>query len=106
MITLTERAAEQVRRQLDKRGRGLGIRIAIGTAGCSGLTYKFEYCDELKPEDNVFEQYDIKIVTDSKSLAYLTGTEIDWVRKGLNEGFEFNNPNVKDECGCGESFTV
>lgn len=106
MITLTERAAEQIRRQLDKRGRGLGIRIAIGTAGCSGLTYKFEYCDELKPDDEVYEHYNVKVVTDPKSLAYLTGTEIDWVRQGLNEGFEFNNPNVKDECGCGESFRV
>lgn len=106
MITVTERAAAQIRKQLDNRGKGLGIRIAIGTAGCSGLTYKFEYADEIKTDDEVFEQYGIKLVTDPKSLTYLTGTEIDWVRNGLNEGFEFNNPNVKDECGCGESFTV
>lgn len=106
MITLTERAAEQIRKQLERRGRGLGIRIAIGTAGCSGLTYKFEYCDEIKSDDEVYEQYDVKVVTDPKSLAYLTGTEIDWVRNGLNEGFDFKNPNVKDECGCGESFRV
>ena len=106
MITLTERAAVQIQRQLSKRGRGLGIRIAIGTAGCSGLTYKFEFCDELKPGDEVFEQHNVKVITDPKSLAYLVGTEIDWERQGLNEGFKFNNPNVKDECGCGESFRV
>lgn len=106
MITLTERAAEQIRKQLERRGRGQGIRIAVGTAGCSGLTYKFEYCDEIKSDDETFEQYDVKVITDPKSLAYLTGTEIDWVRNGLNEGFKFNNPNVKDECGCGESFRV
>lgn len=106
MITLTEKAAEQIQRQLERRGTGVGIRVAVGTAGCSGLTYKFEFCDETNPGDNVFEHYGVTVVTDNKSLAYLTGTEIDWKRQGLNEGFEFNNPNVKDQCGCGESFTV
>ena len=106
MISLSERAAAQIQKQLDNRGRGLGIRIAIGTAGCSGLTYKFEFCDELNAEDQVFEQHTVKVVIDPKSLAYLVGTEIDWTREGLNEGFKFNNPNVKAECGCGESFTV
>jgi len=106
MITITERAATQIQKQLNNRGRGLGIRIAIGTAGCSGLTYKFEFCDELNESDEVFEQHDVKVVIDPKSLTYLVGTEIDWTREGLNEGFKFNNPNVKDECGCGESFTV
>lgn len=106
MITITERAAEQIRRQLVKRGRGLGIRVAVGTAGCSGLTYKFEFCDELNPDDEVFENFNVAVVTDLKSLAYLDGTEIDWAREGLNEGFKFNNPNVTGECGCGESFAV
>lgn len=106
MITLTERAADQINAQLQRRGRGIGIRIAVGTAGCSGMAYKFEFCDKLEDNDQVFEQFNVKVITDNKSLAYLTGTEIDWVRKGLNEGFEFKNPNVKDECGCGESFRV
>lgn len=106
MITLTETAALQIAKQLTRRGKGVGIRLAVGTAGCSGLTYKLEYCDEIATDDIVFEHHGVKVVTDPKSLAYLDGTEVDWKRQGLNEGFEFSNPNVKDECGCGESFRV
>ncbi|MFM8339617.1 MAG: iron-sulfur cluster assembly protein IscA, partial [Fluviibacter sp.] len=88
------------------RGKGIGLRLGVRTAGCSGMAYKLEYVDELNSEDLVFESNGVKIVIDPKSLAYLDGTELDFTREGLNEGFKFNNPNVKDECGCGESFHV
>lgn len=105
-ITLTEAAAEHVRRFLEKRGRGGGIRLGVKTSGCSGLAYVLEVFDEPDPEDVVFEDRDVKVVVDPKSLIYLDGTELDFTREGLNEGFRFNNPNVKDACGCGESFNV
>ena len=105
-VTLTEAAARHVTRYLAKRGKGVGVRLGVKTTGCSGLAYKLEYVDELNSDDLVFESHDVKIVIDPKSLAYLDGTELDFTREGLNEGFKFNNPNVKDECGCGESFHV
>jgi iron-sulfur cluster assembly protein len=106
MITLTESAAQHVSNFLVKRGKGVGLRLGVKTTGCSGLAYKLEYADEVAPEDQVFESHGVKVVVDPKSLPYLDGTELDFAREGLNEGFRFNNPNVKDACGCGESFNV
>ncbi|CAJ0800960.1 Iron-binding protein IscA [Ralstonia condita] len=106
MITLTDKAAQHVSRYLARRGKGLGLRVGVKTTGCSGLAYKLEYVDEIASEDQVFESNGIKVIVDPKSLPYIDGTELDYAREGLNEGFRFNNPNVKDECGCGESFRV
>ncbi len=103
---MTEAAARHVNRYLSKRGKGVGVRLGVKTTGCSGLAYKLEYVDELAPEDVVFEAHGLKILIDPKSLPYLEGTELDFVREGLNEGFKFNNPNARDRCGCGESFRV
>ncbi len=105
-ITLTDRAAEHVQRYIEKRGKGVGLRLGVKTTGCSGLAYKLEFADEVKPEDQQFESHGVRVLIDPKSLAYLDGTELDFVREGLNEGFKFNNPNEKDRCGCGESFNV
>ncbi|MBA3581766.1 MAG: iron-sulfur cluster assembly protein IscA [Gammaproteobacteria bacterium] len=105
-VTLTTAAAKHVQKSLQQRGKGLGLRLGVRTTGCSGLAYVMEYADELQPEDAVFESHALKIIVDPKSLLYIDGTELDFVREGLNEGFKFQNPNVKDECGCGESFTV
>ena len=103
---MTEAAARHVNRYLSKRGKGVGVRWGVKTTGCSGLAYKLEYVDELATEDVVFEVHGLKILIDPKSLPYLEGTELDFVREGLNEGFKFNNPNERDRCGCGESFRV
>ncbi len=105
-VTLTDRAAEHVQRYMQKRGKGVGLRLGVKTTGCSGLAYKLEFADEIRPEDQEFESHGVRVFIDPKSLAYLEGTELDYVREGLNEGFKFNNPNVKDQCGCGESFNV
>lgn len=105
-LTLSERAAKHIANYLSKRGKGIGVRLGVKTSGCSGMAYKLEFVDELVDEDIVFESFGVKIITDAKSLAYLDGTELDYTREGLNEGFKFHNPNVKDECGCGESFHV
>jgi iron-sulfur cluster assembly protein len=105
-ITLTETAAHRVRTFLDNRGGGVGVRLGVKTSGCSGLAYVLEFVDELDADDQVFEDRGVKVIIDSKSLVYLDGTELDYGKEGLNEGFKFNNPNVKDECGCGESFKV
>ncbi|MBV7540510.1 iron-sulfur cluster assembly protein IscA [Acidovorax sp. sic0104] len=105
-ITLTEAAARHVNRYLARRGKGLGVRLGVKTTGCSGLAYKLEYVDDTEPEDIVFENHGVKVLIDPKSLAYIDGTELDFVREGLNEGFRFNNPNERDRCGCGESFRV
>lgn len=105
-VTMTERAAKHVEKALNQRGKGIGLRLGVRTAGCSGMAYRLEYVDDLENDDSTFESHGVKIVIDPKSLAYLDGTELDFVREGLNEGFKFNNPNVKDECGCGESFHV
>ena len=106
MITLSDKAAQHVSRYLARRGKGVGLRLGVKTTGCSGLAYKLEYADEIAAEDQVFESNGIKVIVDPKSLPYIDGTELDYAREGLNEGFRFNNPNVKDECGCGESFRV
>ena len=105
-VTLTEKAAQHVQRYLQKRGQGVGLRFGVRTTGCSGLAYKLEYVDQPDPNDEIFESYGVQVFVDPKSLAYIDGTELDFTREGLNEGFKFYNPNVKDECGCGESFRV
>ncbi|MCU7827584.1 MAG: iron-sulfur cluster assembly protein IscA [Candidatus Thiodiazotropha sp. (ex Myrtea sp. 'scaly one' KF741663)] len=105
-ITITEAAAKHVQTFLNNRGNGVGIRLAVRTSGCSGMAYEMEFVDELQEEDVVFEGHGVKVVVDPKSLVYLDGTEVDYTREGLNEGFKFNNPNVTSECGCGESFGV
>lgn len=105
-ITMTEAAASRVKAFLDNRGKGLGLRLGVKTTGCSGMAYVLEFVDQLNEEDQMFTEKDVNIIIDPKSLVYLDGTELDFVKEGLNEGFQFNNPNVKDECGCGESFTV
>jgi iron-sulfur cluster assembly protein len=106
MISLTENAARHIASHLAKRGKGVGLRLGVRTSGCSGLAYKLEYADEVRPEDISFESRGVTVVVDPQSLPYLEGTELDFAREGLNEGFKFNNPNVKDSCGCGESFNV
>ena len=106
MISLTERAAEKVKYNLQKRGRGIGIRVGVKTTGCSGLAYVLEYVDQVSSDDMVYDMKDFVVVVDPKSQEYLKDLEIDYVRQGLNEGFEFRNPIEKDRCGCGESFRV
>ena len=105
-VSLTESAAEHIAGQLSARGKGLGIRLGVTTSGCSGMAYVLEFVDEQDPEDQVFEDHTVKVFIDPKSMVYLEGTELDFVREGLNEGLQFRNPNVSAECGCGESFTV
>ncbi|MDR0564220.1 MAG: iron-sulfur cluster assembly protein IscA [Azoarcus sp.] len=105
-ITLTERAAQHIARSISKRGKGFGIRLGVKTSGCSGMAYKLEFVDATLNDDIVFDSHGVKVVVDQKSLVYLDGTELDYAREGLNEGFKFNNPNAKNQCGCGESFNV
>lgn len=105
-ITLTEAAAQRVKTFLENRGSGLGLRLGVKTSGCSGMAYVLEFVDEIDEQDQVFESQGVKIIVDPKSILYIDGTELDYGKEGLNEGFKFNNPNVKDECGCGESFTI
>ena len=105
-ISMTEAAAKHAQRSLEGRGKGEGIRLGVRTTGCSGLAYVLEFVDELAPEDLVYESHGVKVIIDPKSLVYLDGTELDFTKEGLNEGFKFNNPNVRGECGCGESFNV
>jgi len=105
-ITLTEAAAGRIREQLTKRGKGIGIRLGVKTSGCSGLAYKLEFVDVLQPQDQVFASYDVQVIVDQDSLPYLQGTQLDYTKEGLQEGFKFSNPNVKAQCGCGESFAV
>ena len=105
-VLLTESAARHVTRYLQKRGKGIGLRLGVRTTGCSGLAYKLEFVDDSEPEDKMFESKGVKVFVDPKSLVYLAGVELDYTREGLNEGFKFNNPNEKASCGCGESFTV
>jgi len=105
-ITLSERAAEHVARYLERRGKGVGLRLGVRTTGCSGLAYKLEFVDAPDATDNVYESFGIKVFVDAKSLPYIDGTQLDYERAGLNEGFKFTNPNEKASCGCGESFTV
>ncbi|MEN6587472.1 MAG: iron-sulfur cluster assembly protein IscA [Sulfuricella sp.] len=105
-ITMTEQAAKHVSNFLAKRGKGVGLRLGVRTSGCSGMAYTLEFADEVGADDMQFESHGVKVLIDAKSLAYLDGTELDYTREGLNEGFKFNNPNVKNACGCGESFNV
>jgi iron-sulfur cluster assembly protein len=105
-ISLTESAATRVRAHLAQRGKGLGLRLGVKETGCSGFSYVVDYADDTRPDDRVFEDQGIKVFVDPHSLEFIDGTRIDFVRQGLNESFRFENPNVKGECGCGESFTV
>ena len=105
-ISLTEADANRVRSFLANRGKGEGLRLGVRTSGCSGMAYVLEFADVINDEDTVFEDKGVKVIIDGKSMVYLDGTELDFVKEGLNEGFKFNNPNVANECGCGESFTV
>ena len=105
-VTLSERAAKHVASFIAKRGKGVGIRLGVRTSGCSGMAYKLEFADAQNADDLIFESHGVKVLVDPKSLPYVDGTELDYAREGLNEGFKFNNPNVKDQCGCGESFNV
>lgn len=105
-VTLTDKAVQRVANFLEKRGKGVGLRLGVRTSGCSGMAYKLEFVNEINADDVVFENSGVKVIVDAKSLPYLEGMELDYAREGLNEGFKFNNPNVKDQCGCGESFTV
>lgn len=105
-VTLTEKAARRVRESIAKRGRGIGLRLGVRTAGCSGLAYTMEFADGREASDREFESNGVTVLIDPKSLPYLAGIELDFVREGLNEGFKFHNPNSKAQCGCGESFTV
>ena len=106
MITITENAADHIRKFLTKRGKGEGIRIGVKTSGCSGMAYTLEFVDEIQPEDQVFEQNGVKVFIDPKSMVYLDGTQVDFAKEGLQEGFQFENPNAKESCGCGERFHV
>ncbi len=108
MITVSEIAQQKIKQLLEKRGKGVGIRIGIKTTGCSGLAYTLEYVDDYTAEQGItnFAQHDFVVLVDNKSLVYMNGLIVDWVKKGLNEGFDFINPNERDRCGCGESFRI
>ena len=106
MITVTELASKKIKQQLERRGHGLGIRLGVKTTGCSGLAYLIEYVDNVDSADTVCYTNGVNIYIDPKSLAYLNGLVLDWKRQGLNEGFDFQNPNARDYCGCGESFRI
>ena len=105
-ISLTDSAATHVKNYLEKRGKGVGVRLGVKTTGCSGMAYTIEFADQIEDEDQVFEDKGVKVIVSPKSMVYLSGTELDFTREGLNEGFKFANPNEKDRCGCGESFSV
>lgn len=106
MITITENAAKHINGYLTKRGKGLGVRLGVETSGCSGMAYNLEFVDEVNDDDLIFEEHGARVYIDPKSLVYLDGTQVDYTKEGLQEGFKFENPNVKDSCGCGESFHV
>ena len=105
-VTLTEAAAKHVQKYLARRGKGVGLRLGVKTSGCSGMAYKLEFADQVEPVDKVWESFGVKVLVDEKSLPYLDGTELDYTREGLQEGFKFHNPNEKSRCGCGESFQI
>ena len=105
-VTLTEAAAKHVQKYLARRGKGVGLRLGVKTSGCSGMAYKLESADQVEPDDKVWESFGGKVLVDEKSLPYLDGTELDYTREGLQEGFKFHNPNEKSRCGCGESFQI
>ena len=106
MITITENAAKHINSYLTKRGKGLGVRLGVKTSGCSGMAYNLEFVDEVNEDDLIFEEHGARIYIDPKSLVYLDGTQVDYTKEGLQAGVKFENPNVKDSCGCGESFHV
>ena len=103
---MTKSAATQVAAFIANRGKGLGLRLGVKTSGCSGMAYILEFVDQINDDDLIFDTDGVNIIVDKKSLVYLDGTELDFIQEGLDEGFQFNNPNVDDECGCGESFNV
>ena len=105
-VTLTEAAAKHVQKYLARRGKGVGLRLGVKTSGCSGMAYKLEFADQVEPDDKVWESFGVKVLVDEKCLPYLDGTELDYTREGLQEGFKFHNPNEKSRCGCGESFQI
>ena len=105
-VTMTPAASDRIKSFIENRGKGLGLRLGIKTTGCSGLAYVLEFVDDLNGDDELFSINDVNIIIDAKSLVYLDGIELDFVKEGLNEGFKFSNPNAKGECGCGESFNV
>jgi iron-sulfur cluster assembly protein len=105
-IELTESAAKQIQKQLAKRGRGIGLRVGVKDVGCSGFGYTYDYADEMKAGDQLFEAHAAKVVVDAKSLEFLDGSTLDYVKEGLKQVFKFTNPNVDATCGCGESFSV
>jgi len=105
-LSVTPKAAAQIRKALDKRGSGIGLRLAVKTSGCSGYAYAIEFADAAQPEDLCFDSEGVQLLVDARSLPMIDGTQLDWVREGLNEGFKFNNPNAAATCGCGESFAV
>jgi len=105
-IKLTENAAKRIQQQIQKRGRGLGLRVGVKKVGCSGFAYTFDYADEMRAGDQVFEAHDAKVVIDSDSLSFLDGSRLDFVKDGLKQTFKFDNPNVEGTCGCGESFSL
>ena len=105
-VTLTEAAAKHVQKYLARRGKGVGLRLGVKTSDCSGMAYKLEFADQVEPDDKVWESFGVKVLVDEKSLPYLDGTELDYTREGLQEGFKFHNPNEKSRCGCGESFQI
>ena len=105
-VSLTERAAQRVQSYLERRGHGLGLRVGVKKTGCSGYAYVIDYADEIQEDDHIFEAHGVKVAVDPASLSLIDGTEVDFVKEGINEAFKFRNPNVKGECGCGESFNV
>ena len=105
-VTLTEAAAKHVHKYPVRRGKRVGLRLGVKTSGCSGMAYKLEFADQVEPDDKVWESFGVKVLVDEKSLPYLDGTELDYTREGLQEGFKFHNPNEKSRCGCGESFQI
>jgi iron-sulfur cluster assembly protein len=105
-ISLTPAAADRIRKFIVARGQGVGLKLGVRKTGCSGFAYVVNYADQVAPQDHVFEDQGVKVYVDPDSLALIDGTTVDFVKQGLNEAFRFNNPNIKGECGCGESFSV
>ncbi|MCD2450631.1 iron-sulfur cluster assembly accessory protein [Methylicorpusculum oleiharenae] len=105
-VSITENAAKQIKKQLEKRGKGLGLKLGVKKSGCSGFAYTLDYADQLNADDVVFEQFDVKVITSNADLAVIDGIELDYRKEGINEAFKFNNPKVTGTCGCGESFSV
>jgi iron-sulfur cluster assembly protein len=105
-VSLTESAARQIKKQLEKRGKGIGLKLGVRKSGCSGFAYALDYADALNENDAVFEEFGVKVIVPQNDLEFIDGIELDYRREGINEAFQFNNPNVKGTCGCGESFSV